>query len=260
MDRRGKGIFVDDGIRWLADLNGERYSVVFARGVGPEELVVRMGGDLAAASMQITHADVRDLGLVEYRPNADGDAVVRVGGQAGWSFALEYGDSTGGTRLEEISRDGVEVVRYVSLPDHPPATVDYACDGQWVCGLGLGEEATRWGRDRDLLVPELIAAQVLLSDGSAGAVGQDQDPRAGHRRTLGVFERRFGLSLSPSFLDQGRLPVHAVSGSPRISIAPDPDVATVRAWAMAHGHLPAGAADGRIPAYLRDAYEQAHRI
>ncbi|MEW2046718.1 DUF6461 domain-containing protein [Streptomyces sp. NBC_00377] len=210
---------MSDGIVWLVDLDGWMSSVVFARGISPEELALRMGADPGGATAPITDAEVSRLGMEVWRPAADGDGVVRVGSSGEWAFALEYGDSTGGDLLAQISRDGVEVVRYVPPQEHPPADFHYARDGVFVCGYGLDEEVWRWGAEPDLLLPDLIAAGVLSPDGSTYVPPEDEDWRAGRRRSLGVVERRFGLSLSPAFLDGVRLPAYAVRGTPRMTLS-----------------------------------------
>ncbi|WP_367319011.1 DUF6461 domain-containing protein [Streptomyces sp. HUAS ZL42] len=208
-----------DGIEWVVDLEGWMSSVVFARGISPEELALRMGGDPDRATEPITDAEVWDLGITVYRPGADGDGVVRVGESAGWAFALEYGDSTGGDLLAEISRDGVEAVQYVPMQEHPPATVAYARDGVVLCGFGLAEERRRWGEEPDVLLPDLVAGNVLAADGDTQLAAEDEHFRVVYRRTLGVVERRFGLSLSPACLDDARLPAYAVRGTPRMTFA-----------------------------------------
>lgn len=103
-----------DGIQWLAGgdaLTGWVTGVVFARGIDAEELAVRMGGAPGAGTEPITDAEVMELDMEIYRALGSGDGVVRVGEHAGWAFAIEYGDSTGGERLEEISRQGAEAER-----------------------------------------------------------------------------------------------------------------------------------------------------
>ncbi|GGR11246.1 DUF6461 domain-containing protein [Streptomyces aurantiogriseus] len=209
---------MSDGIVWLVDLKGWMSSVVFARGISPEELAVRLGGAPDGATEPITDREVEDLGVEWYRPGDDGDGVVRVGECGGWSFALEYWDPTGGDLLEEVSRDGVEVVRYVPIQEHPPAMVDYARDGVFLCGFGLREEIWRWGQEPDLLLPDLVAAGVLSPDGKTYLPPEDEDYQTGYRRSLGVLERRFGLSLSPAYLRDARLPAYAVRGTPRMTL------------------------------------------
>ncbi|MFI1398561.1 DUF6461 domain-containing protein [Streptomyces sp. NPDC020681] len=209
---------MSDGIQWLVGLEGWMSSVVFARGISAQELALRMGGVLDGATEPITDAEVWDLGIEGYRPGADGDGVVRVGECGGWSFALEYGDSTGSDRLDDISRNGVEAVHYVPMQEHPPATVLYARDGVSRCGFGLGEELWRWGREPDLLLADLVAAQVLDPDGVTLLASEEENFRDTYRRTLGVVERRFGLSLSPAYLQEARLPAYAVRGTPDMHI------------------------------------------
>ncbi|MGW7196537.1 DUF6461 domain-containing protein [Streptomyces chryseus] len=143
------------GIEWLVGLENWMSSVVFARGISPEELAVRMGAAPEGATDPITDSQAWALDMEGYRPGGDGDGVVRVGECGGWAFALEYGDSTGGERLAEISRDGVEAVRYVPMQEHPPATVGYARDGVLLCSFGLHEENHRFGAEPDVLVPDL---------------------------------------------------------------------------------------------------------
>ncbi|MFE5861662.1 DUF6461 domain-containing protein [Streptomyces virginiae] len=215
---------MSDGIQWLVGLEDWMSSVVFARGISAQELAVRMGADPDGATEPITDEQAWGLDMEGYRPGTEGDGVVRVGECDGWSFALEYGDSTGGDRLEEISRDGVEVVHYVPMQAHPPATVEYARDGVHLCSFGLHEEDQRYGEEPDLLVPDLIAGKVLSPDGQTLLSPQDpadenyEDYRTTYRRTLAVVERRFGLSLPPSCLKEGRLPAYAVGGTPNMKI------------------------------------------
>uniref|UniRef100_A0AAU2JJ05 DUF6461 domain-containing protein n=1 Tax=Streptomyces sp. NBC_00049 TaxID=2903617 RepID=A0AAU2JJ05_9ACTN len=217
------GVVMVDGMQWLVDLEGWASSVVFARGISAAELAVRMGGDPDRATEPITDAQVWGLRMEVYRPGASGDGVVRVGSDGDWAFAVEYGDSTGSDRLVEISRDGVEAVRYHPMAEHPPATFDYARDGTYVCGFGLAEEGDRWGQQPDLLLPELIAAQVLQPDGDTAAFSPDEPYTTTYKRTLAVIETRFGLSLPRTCLAEGRLPAYAVRGTPDMTIGRDQD-------------------------------------
>ncbi|MFD6421399.1 DUF6461 domain-containing protein [Streptomyces sp. NPDC060198] len=206
-----------DGIRWLVDLEHWMSSVVFARGISARELAVRMGGERDGGTEPITDAEAWELGEW-YRPGEDGDGVVRVGEHGGWSFALEYGDSTGGDLLAEISREGAEAVHYVPMMEHPPATVHYARDGVQLCGFGLGEEIWRWGREPDLLLADLVSGSVLQPDGKTCVAPEREHYAVTYRRTLGVVERRFGLSLPPVYLKEARLPAYAVRGTPDMRV------------------------------------------
>ncbi|MFI9161995.1 DUF6461 domain-containing protein [Kitasatospora aureofaciens] len=207
-----------EGIQWLADAGGEVDGVIFARGIPPEELARRMGADPAAATGPISGTEIWGLDIEVYRPGDDGDGVIRVGETDGWSFAIEYGDSTGGELLTEIARGGVEVVHFRPMPEQPPALLDYARDGAVLCGFGLGEERWRWGQEPDLLVPELVAANVLEADGvTRCAPGTVPYPSA-WQRTLGVVGRRFGLRLPRAVLGELRLPAYVVRGRPGLEL------------------------------------------
>ncbi|MFD7907534.1 DUF6461 domain-containing protein [Kitasatospora sp. NPDC059747] len=205
---------MSDGIRWLAEGDDRLSGVLFARGIPPEEVARRMGADVRGVAGPVSGAEVWDLDIETYRPGEDGDGVVRVGVCGGWSFAIEYGDSTGADLLTEIARDGVEVVHYRPMAEHPPALLDYARDGAVLCGFGLAEERWRWGSQPDLLLPVLVAAGVLHPDGITRATLPGEPLPAVHRRTLGAVERHFGLSLPPAVLAAARLPVYAVRGTP----------------------------------------------
>ncbi|MFJ9694324.1 DUF6461 domain-containing protein [Kitasatospora sp. NPDC101183] len=210
---QGDGTGEREGIRWLAGIRWELDGVVFARGIPPLELARRMGADPSVGAAPISGDEVWELEIESYRPGEDGDGVVRIGECGGWSFAIEYGDSTGADRLTEIARDGVEVVHLRPMPEHPPAMFDYARDGAAVCGFGLCEERWRWGQEPDLLLPELVEARVLEADGITSAA-PDGDHEAMRARSLGVVERRFGLDLPRAVLGELRLPAYAVRGTP----------------------------------------------
>ncbi|MFE2971631.1 hypothetical protein ACFXKC_50250 [Streptomyces sp. NPDC059340] len=83
-----------------------------------------------------------------------------------------------------------------------------------LCGFGLGEEVWRWGREPDLLLPDLVAGHVLQPDGTTLVAHEREHYTDTYRRTLGVIEQRFGLSLSPAYLREARLPAYAVRGTP----------------------------------------------
>lgn len=205
-----------DGIVWLVDIRNWMSSVVFARGITPHELALRMGGGLGRAAEPMTDTEAELIDMEVWRPGGDGDGVIRVGACAGWSFAIEYGHSTGSERQAEISRGGVEVVHYVPIQEHPPATVSYTRDGVGLSMFGLGEEDNRYSIEPDPLLPDLIGAGVLDPSGTRTLAPEDEDFRVTYRRTLGAVERRFGLSLDRTYLKDARLPVYAVRGTPRL--------------------------------------------
>ncbi|MFH8350508.1 DUF6461 domain-containing protein [Streptomyces sp. NPDC018045] len=236
-----------DGDTGLDPMTG----VVFARGIGARALAARLGAPGGPGAGPMTDEEILDLDVEAYRPGGSGDGVVRVGEHAGWAFAIEYGDCEGPSRLENVSREGVEAVYYSHNPDHPPTIVFYARDGRRLCGFGLREEWARWGQEPDLLVPDLIAARILAADGAALREDGGDNAADRKRRALAVFEDRFGLSLPRTAFTVDRLPVHAVNG------APAPDFDAVRAWAKSQGHPVPDERLGLVPAGLRRSYDHA---
>jgi hypothetical protein len=167
-------------------------------------------------------------------------------GGAGGTFAIEYGDSTGGERLEEISRNGVETIHYNPAVDHPPAIVFCAHDGHRVCGFGMSEERIRWGEEHDLLLPDLVAAGILHPDSDTYCAPDPEDYAVRDRRTPAVVEARFGLSLPPVVLTEARLPAYAVRGTPDMTTQ-DPDFDIIHAWATRNGHPLPSSGLRRVP-------------
>ncbi|WP_205020510.1 hypothetical protein [Streptomyces sp. HB132] len=76
----------------------------------------------------------------------------------------------------------------------------------------------RWGEEPDHLLPDLVAGQVLDPDGVTLLAPEDEPFRDIYRRTLGVLERRFDLSLCPCYLQEARLPAYAVRGTPAMRL------------------------------------------
>lgn len=194
------------GIQWLVDQDDWRHCVVFARGITPEELGLRMGGVPGSVVSPITGTEAWDMVL---DLATDDDDVVRVGARGGWSFAVEYGLGDSGEKLADVSRNGVEVVHLNPSVDHPPAMFSYARDGVDVCRIGIGEEVWRWGDQPDLLLPELVAAGVLHPDGEY-ARPDSESYRDRDRHTLALIETRFGLSLPRNEVENERLPAFII--------------------------------------------------
>ncbi|MEU8456477.1 DUF6461 domain-containing protein [Streptomyces griseoaurantiacus] len=243
---------MDDGIQWMVGAttsSGWMLDVYFARGIGAEELALRMGARRGAGAGPMTDAEMAGLELDAYPERGPSSAVVRVGEHAGWAFALTYGPYL--DQLEKVSRDGVEAVHYHYNSEHPPTYVMYAQDGRTLCGFGLGEERCRYGQEPDLLLPDLVAAGILHPDGQTYCSPGFDDYADRQRRGLAIFAERFDLSLPRAVLAEEPLPVYAIAGSPA------PDFEEISAWAATNGRpLP----DERlrlIPARLRQEYERA---
>ncbi|MFI5671008.1 hypothetical protein [Streptomyces sp. NPDC051704] len=54
---------MSDGIQWLVDQDDWQHGVVFARGIEPEELGVRMGGTPGSVVSPITDTEARNMVL-----------------------------------------------------------------------------------------------------------------------------------------------------------------------------------------------------
>ncbi|WP_282791968.1 DUF6461 domain-containing protein [Streptomyces sp. CC224B] len=243
---------MSDGLQWMVgrtSSTGWSLDVHFARGIGAEELAVRMGARPGSAAGPMTDAEISDLQVDAYPEHGVESAVIRVGEHAGWAFAITYGPYL--EQLEEVSREGVEAVHYHYNFAHLPTHITYGRDGQAVCGYGLCEEHHRSGQEPDLLLPDLVSAGILNPDGKTRREPGTGDYAEQRRRSLAVFEDRFHLSLPRTALTDDRLPVYAILGSP----APDFDV--IHAWAAANGRTLPNEQLRLIPAGLRDAYERA---
>lgn len=241
-----------DGIQWLVgetSSSGWMLDVHFARGIGAEELALRLGAPPGARAEPMTDLEVAYLDVDAYPDRRPGSAVVRVGEDAGWAFAITYGPYL--DRLGEVSRDGVEAVYYHHNSEHPPTIVMYARDGRTVCGFGLCEESRRYGHEPDLLLPDFVAAGILHSDGETYRDPDIDDFEERERLGLAVLEERFGLSLPRSALAEDPLPVYAVMGSPA------PDFEEISAWAAAKGRPLPDTHPRLVPAYLRKEYERS---
>ncbi|MFI6530259.1 DUF6461 domain-containing protein [Streptomyces uncialis] len=243
---------MSDGVQWMVGAttsSGWMLDVHFARGIDSVELALRMGAPRGAGAGPMTDAEMVSLDLDAYPDPGPSSAVVRVGEHAGWAFAITYGACP--SRLEEVSRDGVEAVSYHYNSEHPPTLVMYARDGRTVCGFGLCEERHRYGQDPDLLLPGLVAAGVLRSGGETYCDPETGDYADRKRRSLAVFEERFGLSLPRTVLSEDSLPVHAITGSS------PPDFEEIRRWAEANGMPLPDDCLRLVPAGLRRDFERA---
>jgi hypothetical protein len=240
---------VCEGIGWLSDRDEELGSVVFARGLSPEDLAVRMGGTPGAV-VELTGHEVHPL---LHRPATGKSGVVRVGACGAWSYAVQHLADPGADDLAvRASRDGVEVVQYTPMAWHPPAQFNYLRDGRSVCGFGIGEESHRWGLEPDHLLPALVAGGVLAPDGTCHQAPRTTGSAVLRRLTLTALEHHFGLCLPPASVMRAPLPAYAVRGP--LNLGPDHDFDLIRAWAAEHGFPHDWGRSGHVPASIREAY------
>ncbi|MFD9367887.1 hypothetical protein ACFWA6_09270 [Streptomyces sp. NPDC060020] len=231
---------MSDGIKWLAAWDVPVEGVVFARGISADELAVRLGGGPGEATEPITHGEVEHLGMRGRSYGVRGDGVVRVGEDAGWAFAVEYGDSTGADRLEEIASGRVDAVHYLPTSARPPARIHYAKNGVLTCSLVRSIGAG-------------VRSRIFHPDGSQNFPASREHYMAYHERSFGVLERRFGLSLPRAVLGEARLPAYSVRGTLAMRTGPEPDHQQIRAWAATLG-LTWNDAGGRVPSHVREAW------
>ncbi|MFE3827941.1 DUF6461 domain-containing protein [Streptomyces sp. NPDC059092] len=198
----GAGPVAQDGIGWLL----EPYvvdCVTFARGIGPGELVARLGARPAGPVRLATAVEALDALAA---PGVG--SVARVGRAAGWSFAVEYGDAVGPTPdgLAAVSHRGVDAVNFLLTPWHPPSVFRHYEDGRHICSFGIGAETHRLGSDPDLLVPALTALAVLPGPRWSDGARRERS----HRLTMLAVQDHFGLRLPRHDVVEGRLPLHLV--------------------------------------------------
>ncbi|MFI7383725.1 DUF6461 domain-containing protein [Streptomyces sp. NPDC049813] len=194
------------GILWLLEEEDDwRDAVVWVRGITPPELAARIGGVPDSLSVPLTEDEAM---AVVWDAAHDDDAVIRVGQAGPWAFAIEHGMPYAADRLAAVSRGGVEAVRLDPCVDHPPSMFSFARDGEIVCGFGIGEEVWRWGTHPDLLLAELIAADVLTSEGEYARDDISESSQDRDRHTLALLEARFGLSLPREDIEGRPLPAY----------------------------------------------------
>lgn len=252
--RRLSGVLVCEGIGWLAGPDEGLTSVVFARGIGPDELAVRMGGTPGGA-VELTGHEVH---LLLDRSEAGSSDVVRVGTCGAWSYAVQHLTDLGGDgQALRASQDGVEIVHYIRMPWHPPSQFHYLRDGRSVCGFGMGEETWRWGQEPDHLLPVLVAGGVLGPDGTSRPASQDGSTSIGEAHTLTVLEHHFGLCLPRGSVMREPLPAYTVRGS--LVLSPDSDFHAIRTWAAEYGYPLNWGRSGHVPGSIRRAYTAATR-
>jgi hypothetical protein len=178
------------GIQWLATEEHFElgYWVVFARGLDPVELVLRVGAEPDPMT-PLTRKEAGDL-----QDDTD-DVVIRAGSSAGWAFGVVEGgpvgaDIFGTIRALSVGTEAVELWRTVNAV----MSFGYARDGETVCRFEPGLEHERSGSDPDRLLEALQRVGLVLPDGSTpferGTTVERPELRA-----LALAESSFGLDL-----------------------------------------------------------------
>ncbi|MER5894313.1 DUF6461 domain-containing protein [Streptomyces sp. NPDC001876] len=182
-----------DGIRWLSaeshfDLG---YWVVFARGIGPEELLDRMGAE-AGSVRRLDRFDAGDL-----MDELD-TAVLRAGESCGWAFAVSEGGPGGTNSSQALSSAsaGSEAVEFWRTVNQDKMFA-YARNGEEVfrCEPGQVHPLPTGG-----FSPDSVSAASLGLPGTAAdtAIGSERD-------ALTVAEEVFGLNLPKDEVLEGVL-------------------------------------------------------
>lgn len=192
-----------DGIVWLADAwRGSALTlfVTFARGIGPHELVVRLGAQPEEVLDPITLGDAERL-TFDDRESA---RVARFGECAGWSYAVEQGrHSKAWWAHSDVSAGGVEVVHLTPKPDDPPRECWYYRDGETIGRFDIGDTPDE---NMAFLLPAFEDAGLLDDD-----VSEEFDSLSA---TLSALQGHFGLSLPRHEILQGRLPAAVTATVP----------------------------------------------
>ena len=186
---------MSDGITWLADAwrkDALILFVTFARGISPDDLVVRLGARPGEVLDPITFAEAERLTFND-RESA---RVARFGECAGWSYAAEQGwPSKAWWAHPEVSAGGVEVLHLTPKPDDPPRECWYYRDGHTVGRFDIGDTPDE---GMEFLLPAFEEAGLLDEDAS-----EEFDSL---RATLTALQQHFGLSLAREDILNGRLP------------------------------------------------------
>ncbi|MFE0683776.1 DUF6461 domain-containing protein, partial [Streptomyces sp. NPDC058961] len=218
-----------DGIAWLAEPQSIAfggYSVTLARGLDMGTLAARIAASVQWSKRTVVPVgELTGDGLVEvldaeYGESWDGIGL-RLGTSGGWTFAVAYGGWFGelGGDLA-VSEGGAEVfqVQYEEENGKPvPPTFHYCRDGSTVCSFNLHLDDS-WGDGQVKGDPE-VAGRIAELLSSEGLPDEEQTHREGHRATLRVLERHFGLTLPQALVleapgGRGRRPARGRAAAP----------------------------------------------
>ncbi|WP_104815618.1 DUF6461 domain-containing protein [Kitasatospora sp. MMS16-BH015] len=180
-----------DGLDWLPNHFQQGFSVTFARGVQPRDLLVRMGcPEESLAEMTREEAEEVDM---------DEDVrVIRAGFLNDWGYAVQSWDAhilgEEGELMARVS-EGTEVVVLVSTATVP--WFAYCADGRLVCSFDPGTPLGRYGDEPDRFLAAMERSGVLVD-----SPDEEHQPVAAMLR---MAEAEFGLALPVEDIVRGEL-------------------------------------------------------
>lgn len=170
-----------EGIGWLPDHFRQGFSVTFARGVPPKDLLLRMGCPEESLSM-MTREDAEEMDM------DDDVRVIRAGLSQGWGYAVQSWDAhilgEEGDLMSKVSQ-GTEVVVLVSTATTP--WFAYCENGEIVCSFDPGTPLGRYGSDPDRFLAAMQRVGIVA--------GGPAPERGAVEAMLEMAEVEFGLSL-----------------------------------------------------------------
>ncbi|MFF3159175.1 DUF6461 domain-containing protein [Streptomyces sp. NPDC057910] len=171
---------VVDGLQWLPASFRQGFSVTFARGVRPDELLRRLGCAPCLTSMTRADAERYEVGAGRV------GAVLRAGTSGDWAYALQM---WGAVAIEESAMTaasaGTECVVLVSTSTIP--WFAYMVDGDEICAFDPGLPHIRYGTGTSEMVAAMADAGFAV-DGKPAAGGAVE-------AMLRLAEQHFGLGL-----------------------------------------------------------------
>ncbi|MFB7260801.1 DUF6461 domain-containing protein [Streptomyces nojiriensis] len=184
-----------DGLQWIADAEFDNYCITFAKGLSPEELVRRMGGDpdLITEPMHLDDALQLDDGL---------GMVALIGSENGWAFAVEMASAEGDDReiIEKVSRGTEAIILTKSFAS--PSMFRLIRDGRSIAEFEVYQPIAQavQGDDPEAIIPAMERSGFLLPNGFSAEPDDDE------RCALRLAEDEFGLSVPEITSERSMLP------------------------------------------------------
>ncbi|MGV4926592.1 hypothetical protein K2224_14285 [Streptomyces sp. BHT-5-2] len=175
-----------DGLQWIADGGFDHFCLTFVKGISPQELVARMGGNPENMSSPVSLEEVerldREQGMMAF-----------VGMCHEWAFAFEPWSAEGVEEdVIDAVADGTEAVTLFSSFT-APSIFSYVKNGVLVSQFEIHDvdSGAILGENPGFLIPGMKQAGFLLPS------GESADPGDPDRCALRLGEEVFGLSVPP---------------------------------------------------------------